>query len=728
MSPNRFRLESLTASGFRGIADTLTFEFHPRANLFLAPNGCGKTSILGAIEWALFGQLGYQPHENKTSDELVNITHYPRQASVEVVLRSDRDTLRVIRTKREGKMATSLRVIRSEVREFEDEAAEAECFRRLGLTFEDFSRAVFLHQESIRGLLTDEPRVRNDAFDRLFGVNKLRDILKVLSPKAATDAIDKLEKSKRLAFAKIEGASDEVRRQRERARDEATREGLSESELTLEEATEITAAISTALQVGDTTFSGTAHGLGVPAGYAELDGIARSARERIREIRSRATEAQLRDKTGLDMAVLDRLQANLATAARVFEAAKAENLASQATIGQSAGIAAAMEEARARLTQVDLQVEALGARQRVVADAVRYLSAAPDVVECPVCGQSVAGQTLLAHLNESVEQSVRIEVERLQLEREVLNQTVGASGNALSRAQRLEQSETSAGAALSEAQRQAQHAIGATSTGDDLVAALGVQTLALEASSTRLLQDRAAAEANLQMADAKIDRLRLIYRYLKASAEVGETDARRGELSTDESETDQQLEALAELREAVELVGRAVQTVAGSRAREAVTQSRELISSYYSQLCKHPYFDGIVIGVEDQRLGGLERNNYLLRTTASSDGAQTLASSRLSTAQMNCVALSVYLALASGLQHNLGFVILDDPSQSLDSAHKQALADLLQQLDPMLQVVVATQDVELGEVLEDAWKVSNYRRYGLSWSSRTGTRLSEDDG
>lgn len=188
-------------------------------------------------------------------------------------------------------------------------------------------------------------------------------------------------------------------------------------------------------------------------------------------------------------------------------------------------------------------------------------------------------------------------------------------------------------------------------------------------------------------------------------------DARLGGLGSQESDADDQMAALSELSASIEAVGRAVQVVAGSRARESVTQGRELVSAYYSQLC-NPRFDRILIAVEDQRIAGVDRNNYVIRATTSSDGAQTLASSRLSTAQMNCVALSVYLALAAEFEHDIGFVVLDDPSQSRDTDHKKALGELLRDVEwsgPMrqtgtgFQVLIATHDLELDRMLRESW-------------------------
>jgi DNA repair exonuclease SbcCD ATPase subunit len=67
---------------------------------------------------------------------------------------------------------------------------------------------------------------------------------------------------------------------------------------------------------------------------------------------------------------------------------------------------------------------------------------------------------------------------------------------------------------------------------------------------------------------------------------------------------------------------------------------------------------------------------------------------------MNCVALSIYLALTKVLPNGFGFVMLDDPSQSLDHEHKEALVDILSEISSERQVVVATQDTELVSLIE----------------------------
>jgi DNA repair exonuclease SbcCD ATPase subunit len=50
------KLKQLTASGFRGFNSTRSIEFNDTLTLISAPNSHGKTSIIEALEFLLYGQ------------------------------------------------------------------------------------------------------------------------------------------------------------------------------------------------------------------------------------------------------------------------------------------------------------------------------------------------------------------------------------------------------------------------------------------------------------------------------------------------------------------------------------------------------------------------------------------------------------------------------------------------------------------------------------------------
>jgi DNA repair exonuclease SbcCD ATPase subunit len=64
------------------------------------------------------------------------------------------------------------------------------------------------------------------------------------------------------------------------------------------------------------------------------------------------------------------------------------------------------------------------------------------------------------------------------------------------------------------------------------------------------------------------------------------------------------------------------------------------------------------------------------------------------------VAISLFLAVARSSDSGLGIAVLDDPSQSLDSAHKRSLAEVLRDFARERQILIATEDLELIDLLK----------------------------
>ncbi len=92
---------------------------------------------------------------------------------------------------------------------------------------------------------------------------------------------------------------------------------------------------------------------------------------------------------------------------------------------------------------------------------------------------------------------------------------------------------------------------------------------------------------------------------------------------------------------------------------------------------------------------------------------------------MNCAALSIFLALggSSARDSGAGFLILDDPSQSLDSEQKRKLAALIDRVAADRQVVLATMDEELLKALQDeVSKAKRVYRFG-EWDPVKGPSI-----
>jgi DNA repair exonuclease SbcCD ATPase subunit len=82
----KVRLVSLEAEGFRGVNKRVHLDFGQTATVLSAWNGRGKSTLLGAIEWALWGELKFQASENLTHDELNSLFHPSGRAIVQLTL------------------------------------------------------------------------------------------------------------------------------------------------------------------------------------------------------------------------------------------------------------------------------------------------------------------------------------------------------------------------------------------------------------------------------------------------------------------------------------------------------------------------------------------------------------------------------------------------------------------------------------------------------------------
>ncbi len=729
MSSQKFRLVRLRAEGFRGICDPLDIDFHQQTTLLFAPNGSGKTSILGAIEWALFGELQYQPKENATNDELVNIRHRTQIATVTIDLANDDGIVSITRSKKAGKRAAEAIVQLANGEEYVGSDANTVLFRLLGLTFDDFYRAVYLHQESIRGLLTDDPRVRNEALDRLFGVEKLRDMLKALSgsTKPVRDALDKLEKSKSTAVARLTGAVGQVEEQRQRALDDAKKKGLSQADLTFDTVIELAQQVIDSLTKLAAATDAVIKEQSEPEDTEGIDSYSRRVTEAIKVIRQTASNAAIAANTSKEIANVDGALTTLRRVSALLDGVGKSLTELQENYGDPNTLDEQKATAYAAVQRFREAQEKLGISERIVQDTLTYLQASSDENNCPACGQEIERDELIGRLEGHLSGDIRSEMESTRTAQSEQQRRIGDLDAAITKRDRLLTDSKQYSDQMAEACVAARAFLPSDVADDDLQDALDGQKGKLFQQASTVDAERNKREEEIEAIQTMMGRLREIARFLELDANYQEASSRLGNPDEDSSIAEQQIESLSRLEGGIRTIADVVTAEASTRARDAVDTAQVDIAKLYKELCNHPYFDNIQISVESQLLSGIERNNYFIRTHSSTDNRQTLASSRLSTAQMNCVALSVYLALATQLQHNLGFVILDDPSQNLDTEHKQALVGILSRLAPQLQVLVGTQDSELDELIGTSAAKESFHRRRLAWSPLTGSAVVAED-
>jgi len=179
-------LNHLSMSGFRGIGSSLDLPLGHRTIIY-GPNGSGKTSILQAIAWALYGKLPTLTGGVFTrEDALVNdFWDWPR-AEITLTLSDG-----VVITRTRNKQSSTTKGTNPLSVSFPADDPQAAVEQLIGLNSEEFLAAVFLNQEAIRDFITTTPEARSATIDRMIGTYLLRTLIKTVDPNVPAEAIEK---------------------------------------------------------------------------------------------------------------------------------------------------------------------------------------------------------------------------------------------------------------------------------------------------------------------------------------------------------------------------------------------------------------------------------------------------------------------------------------------------------------------------------------------------------
>ena len=97
----------------------------------------------------------------------------------------------------------------------------------------------------------------------------------------------------------------------------------------------------------------------------------------------------------------------------------------------------------------------------------------------------------------------------------------------------------------------------------------------------------------------------------------------------------------------------------------------------------------------------------------------------LSQGDLNSLAISIFLGLSSTLKESnpISFVLMDDPSQSLDLKAKKNLAQVINSFCEEKDIIISTMDEEFKEILKNnitkAKTIYNFKE----WSDNTGPKI-----
>jgi len=818
-----YHISSVKLEGIRGFNNPVSLSLEEGVTLIYGPNGSGKSSLLQAVEWCITGAMPYMKGGDFTrEDAIVNLFHDNKKATVEVQLKGLEPTLTLTRSRKmtsstsRGRQPLQLEAQGEPIRE--EEEAEEELQRRLKISLESFSRAKYLHQETIREALASKPEERSEAIDRLLGTYEVREFANALDlDRQISATVKRIETS-------IEGLNRDkiqfilnLKRGLETSRKTLLGKGFLEEELTLGYAVDKLTSLRNKLNEirEHINLQPTVYQLLQPnvsfivEGHRKLlEDISTTDRMRmehlqesqkrrmtIQSLSERYSEAVSRGKE-LQAIDVSSLRNRIATIDAELKEVGARTQALRQRLTAFPSRKSTYQDLKKRLDEEHLglttllqrfgdentvkqriqglgeeleackaDLEKLSGHQRLIKLAADYLEKT-ETTTCPVCSQDIVRTKLVEDLRSKVSVEIALNIERIQEKEKSLKLNLGEQEETLRQEQSkvrsleelnmklrdaIEALHTITGKALEEVdletlpsdwekehlslldydsklrsergeieetiikrdqillemanlQRQLQQETGCSAEGIDLLEK-AKDILAGIDEETRKYSETAAIDESKR----ELMRLSDILSYLR---DEENTEASERELPI----VSKQIEDLEARKNSLQLLEgslHSIRKLAMEYGREAsLAQLRKLeqeINVYYSAILGHPYFHRLKVDIEKE-----EPLIYSIR--AASDSEATYIPTRFSTSQLNIAALSIFMSNCSQLAGELPIMILDDPTQNMDPAHKEALAQLVSKLSSKYQIIVSTEDAETKDFLKKHC-ISLHTYEFVSWST-----------
>ncbi|TNE51446.1 MAG: hypothetical protein EP343_04945 [Deltaproteobacteria bacterium] len=703
--PHRFRLESLQIKGFRGFPEQAGWQnlrLNSPSTVVYGIQGGGKSSTLHSIAWCLFGKQVASKSSTGIQERKswLILNQHSNVASVELVLRSEDEELKVVRSTKAQDNTPAFYVESSKTGTSTDEEA---LWQHLGIEMADYMSCVHLHQELVSGLMLQDPQDRKNSFERLLGLADLRNFFLGLKKARTRPVLKDVDKQMALVTQKLETHRDVRTMDLEQAQREARRLGWSRVEE--EEVVRRCMALLDGLrQYGplpemmekrlQPKFLSTARGLirFLEAARNALRWI-REQQPLVQKERGIRAGKELWLELQKKLALMEQFVGSLDTELSDFrtEHGTREHLQEQLDASTASN-----EESLLRLLEASIQ----------------HLShtSGPANALCPLCqSPSWEPEETLAQLQERLaqlqkaqptatpentpqqllemlkgledkwERTCRRVIHGLHEAREQMQKLVpNLPGGEL----REELQHYTADFVPTQIQQQPQSFIrGYMERVERVLAQHDVWLQEVQGQSGETQQQFRQWEEDLEA----LQQARVV---LDLAEEVD--DLQNLHASEDIQEARVHINTLQTYVEHIGHISTITEQLLQELAQQKLGAAREAISSYYRQLSGRADFPDIVIDVEK------------FEVLAAHDESYEVALRFFNKGDINCAALSIFLALASSslLEHKLNFILLDDPSQHMDTLHKQKLADVLAQIQQERQIVLATAEPDFLQMLE----------------------------
>jgi len=243
-----------------------------------------------------------------------------------------------------------------------------------------------------------------------------------------------------------------------------------------------------------------------------------------------------------------------------------------------------------------------------------------------------------------------------------------------------------------EAVAKLQKLVGTQGRGEELLAIAAKELGRLQVSETKLSDSK-----EIDRISEALDSITRVVNYLSEMAELKKIEEEIPRITLVAEDIQKRVDKLTSLKASLDSIREILRAYLEESVGELLGSLEDTINNYYSTICGHPYF--VKIKLEPDAKKPLI---YNVRGVTEDETLSTYIPTRFSSAQMNVVGISLFLAHAEKMLTQLATLIMDDPTQSFDESHKRDLVKVIKELSESRQILIATQDESFSEAIRDS--------------------------
>lgn len=717
-------IKKLKIKGFRGYVEEKEFSLETPVILLFGENHRGKSSTLNAIEWCLFGNecIGSNTGIRERIDWEIRNRNLPSRDEVFVELElTDGNNVYKACRKFLSKTKCNLRLTLPDMSSLEGTDAEKKLAQILkSSSFRDFLTTVYQHQEAIRYILTQEPKDRNDAIDRLLGLSDYRNILSGIDAAGLNRMQNELDNSFQGFKERIEVALRTRERDLQDKRRDAIEMGVEKNYINERGALVIAKTVKDELTKFASETGLTLRDLPLPDNWKELKHKFLDVMDKeITRFRSEMPDVKREKELHNKKSQIISLQSEYDTKNRKLKTIKEEFDKFIKEHGNEEKLNNTKSDIEKQLAAKEKEMKEVNAKGKTIDDAIGYLRMeGVNKNICPVCGKEYPD--LLSHLEQEWDKkykdqmgTIKDEIEKLRKEKEKVESLLKKEKELTNDFERAKKDIIEVNKKIGELLNKE------ITEKDDPFVLLNKELEGIDHELNLSKDSIKSRQEKLNDIQAKVAIINQIVDILNLEEKKKIVEE---VMQTEEYKLiEEQKDKMAELVNNVNKIKEAINRVSFEDAKNKIASAGKRISDLFCKITSNPAVREIELSVNvDSRTG---KNNYEFKDQ---DGKDLIPV--LSQGDLNALALSIFLGLSESLNNQFGFIMLDDPSQSLGSDYKEKFIEILDAIAGSRTVIISTMDKELQDSLEKNLTKAKRKYNFTGWSPQTGPEVKEETG